>query len=1011
MNRKTFKRIGPNPGALALSRLVIALLGFSGGQALGGDTNLPVVSISAVVPAIDEEGGASGEFRIERSGGDLTNDLRVYYRIAGSAGNGVDYQGLNGTVTLGAGDRTAAIRLIPIDDAEIEPSETVEVRLCPRNAPFALAILPDTQYYVVRGGAGTPEMFFEQTRWIATHRDAENIAFVLHEGDVTDLNTEGEWLRGRAAMRVLDGVVPYAISPGNHDGLAQRVNLTERFNRHFALTDYERLPTFGGVFEAGKLDNGYHFFSAGGVDWMVLVLEFGPRDVVLTWANEVVAAHPERRVIVLTHAHLYPDDTLQGAPEHQGNPTANGRQNNGTHVWEKLLRRHANIAFVFNGHSVILPNAGVPGQEDQVGRLVGVGDAGNRIFQIAADYQSRPLGGGGFMRIVRFFPDRDAFSVQTYSPYLEQHLTDEPNQFEYDRLGIFTPGNGQYQVDAANAVARMTLLSHDEPSTSLAAKKVFAYGKPPEIEVTFNRPVEAASAQNPAHYALDGGLAVTQATLSAEARVVTLAVVGPIKVNVSYTLSIDGVQDLAAVPEVLSDSRRSFGYTPVLLAQDFSVGALTGWTVVDDGVPSAPSSWSVWEGALFQFANTYSPVGGSLSGRKGTYVYWDKPSSLNWSGYVVSATLNAVDDDGIGLLVRYQNRSNYYKVELDRQQGFRKLLKVVNGTETLLASEDAGYSRGTNLTLRVEASRDQILVSLDGQPLFGGAVADNGLSRGTVALYAWASAGVMFDDVYVTPLPPLTTFDAPSVRLVSPSDGEYLVAAAGLTLCAEIEGNPDNVREVKFYRNADLLGTVVGAPFTLVWTNLPAGEHALTAQARDNTGVVGLSPPVRVHVTPTPVAPFITVQPRARLTMPHTEIQLSVQAGGTWPLRYQWFRGDNPMLGATNTLLVLRDLQAGDEDAYWAEVRNGTGLAASDRVTVRLVPPGGLGVILDLLPPDGQIEVSVLGNSGGRVRLEKSANLREWSLVANTNDFAGTWRMRVGPDEASQTQFFRAARF
>jgi len=212
------------------------------------------------------------------------------------------------------------------------------------------------------------------------------------------------------------------------------------------------------------------------------VLEFGPRDVVLTWANEVVAAHPERRVIVLTHAHLYPDDTLQGAPEHQGNPTANGRQNNGTHVWEKLLRRHANIAFVFNGHSVILPNAGVPGQEDQVGRLVGVGDAGNRIFQIAADYQSRPLGGGGFMRIVRFFPDRDAFSVHTYSPYLEQHLTDEPNQFEYDRLGIFTPGNGQYQVDAANAVARMTLLSHDEPSTSLAVKKVFAYGKPPEIE-------------------------------------------------------------------------------------------------------------------------------------------------------------------------------------------------------------------------------------------------------------------------------------------------------------------------------------------------------------------------------------------------------------------------------------------------------------------------------------------------------------------------------------------------
>jgi hypothetical protein len=286
---------------------------------------------------IDEEGGVPGEFRVERSGPDLSNDLKVYYRVAGTAGNGVDYQGLAGAATLRAGESAAAIRLTPIDDAEIEPPETVELRLCRRNEPFTLAILPDTQYYVVRNGAGRPEMFFAQTRWIATHRDEENIVFVLHEGDVTDQNTEGEWLRGRAAMRVLDGVVPYAITPGNHDGLGQRLSLTERFNRHFPVTDYERLPTFGGVFEPGKLDNSYHFFSAGGVDWMVLVLEFGPRDVVLTWANEVVAAHPERRVIVLTHAHLYPDDTLQGAPEHRENPTAVGRQNNGTDVWEKAV--------------------------------------------------------------------------------------------------------------------------------------------------------------------------------------------------------------------------------------------------------------------------------------------------------------------------------------------------------------------------------------------------------------------------------------------------------------------------------------------------------------------------------------------------------------------------------------------------------------------------------------------------------------------------------------------------
>jgi hypothetical protein len=995
--------------------LVGAVIGFSGGLALGGDTNLPVVSIRANVPVIDEEGGVPGEFQVERSDPDLSNDLRVYYRVAGTAGNAVDYQGLPGTVTLRAGESSVAIPLVPIEDAGIEPPETVEVRLCPRNEPFTLAILPDTQYYVVRGGAGRPEVFFAQTHWIATHRDAENIVFALHEGDVTDLNTEGEWLRGRAAMRVLDGVVPYAITPGNHDGLNQRLNLTERFNRHFPLTDYERLPTFGGVFEPGKLDNSYHFFSAGGVDWMLLVLEFGPRDVVLTWANEVVAAHPERRVIVLTHAHLYPDDTLQGAPEHLENPTALERQNNGTDVWEKLLRRHANIAFVFNGHADIIPTPYVPGQEDGVGRLVGVADPGNRIFQIVANYQYAPLGGGGFLRLVHFFPARDAFAVQTFSPYLGRSLTNDQNQFEYDRLGIFSSTNEDYQIDPAAAAATLTIVSHNVDSRPLIVEKLFAYGDPPEIELTFNRPAETLSAQNPAHYTLDGGLAFTEATLSADAHSVTLTGVGPVKVNTSYTLTVDGVQDLAVPPSVLLNSQHVFEYAPVLLAQDFNEGIFDGWTVVDEGDLATPSSWSVWEGAFVQFANTYGPAAGVASGRKGTFAYWNRPASLGWSNYVLSATLNAADDDGIGLLFRYQNRSNYCKVELDRQQGFRKLLKVVNGDETLLASEAAGYPMGTDLPLRVQADGNQIGVWLDAAPLFGGVVADGDLSTGTVALYAWGSAGLAFDDVYVTPIPYSTPLAVPrlppSVKLTSPPDGAYLVAPAVVLLSAEIAGNSNNISEVKFYRNTQPLGMALRTPFTLVCSNIVPYDNAFTAQARDNTGVVGQSPPVHVYVTSTPLAPLITVQPSSQLAVAHAEVQLAVQASGTWPLTYQWFHGDAPIAGATDTLLTLRDLQTGDEGVYWVEVRNSTGVAVSAHATVRLGPPGGLGVILDLLPPDRQIEISVFGDPGGSVRLEKSVDLLGWLPLADTNNFAGTWKLRVGAGEASLTQFFRAARF
>jgi len=142
------------------------------------------------------------------------------------------------------------------------------------------------------------------------------------EGDCTDGNTPGEWQNFRAWMTRLDGVVPYSLVLGNHDGLGTAFNDTALFNQYFPLANYSGLSGFGGVFESNKLDNSYHYFGAGGLDWLVLALEFGPRDSVLAWANEVVTNHPAHRVIVTTHAHVFTDDTLHGSsPTHFAVPT------------------------------------------------------------------------------------------------------------------------------------------------------------------------------------------------------------------------------------------------------------------------------------------------------------------------------------------------------------------------------------------------------------------------------------------------------------------------------------------------------------------------------------------------------------------------------------------------------------------------------------------------------------------------------------------------------------------
>ena len=144
-----------------------------------------------------------------------------------------------GRVTIPAGQASAQITVIPFDDGIQEPPETVVLTLVPRNSPFRIVLLPDTQYYTSSAtSGGLPEMFTAQTRWIADYKDDQNIAFVLHEGDVTDQNTLTEWQRGQASMGWLDGVVPYAIAPGNHDGLMTSASQTSLFNQFYRVASY-----------------------------------------------------------------------------------------------------------------------------------------------------------------------------------------------------------------------------------------------------------------------------------------------------------------------------------------------------------------------------------------------------------------------------------------------------------------------------------------------------------------------------------------------------------------------------------------------------------------------------------------------------------------------------------------------------------------------------------------------------------------------------------------------------
>jgi hypothetical protein len=266
--------------------------------------------------------------------------------------------------------------------------------------------MPDTQFYSEK----YPETYVAQTMWIRERVRLDNIKFVVCLGDIVqNAHIEQEWINAHEAARILDGVVPYSMVPGNHDLVVRDRKLTRDsalFNQYFGVTRYAKEPWYGGHWGKSN-DNNFCTFEAGGRQFLVLSLEYGPRDEALAWASEVCRKHPNHNIIVATHMYL----DLAGRSALKP-IIAESTANSGQDMWNKLIRREPNIFLVACGH--------VGG----VNLLQSVNDAGGKVIEILTDYQNLAEGGQGWLRTMRFVPAENKIHVEAYSPLLKRQNLD-----------------------------------------------------------------------------------------------------------------------------------------------------------------------------------------------------------------------------------------------------------------------------------------------------------------------------------------------------------------------------------------------------------------------------------------------------------------------------------------------------------------------------------------------------------------------------------------------------------
>jgi Concanavalin A-like lectin/glucanases superfamily/Calcineurin-like phosphoesterase len=267
-------------------------------------------------------------------------------------------------------------------------------------ANFSMIALPDTQYYSSNLNGGTSAMFTTQTQWIVNQRAARNIGYVAHLGDCVEHgDVVSEWVNADNSMKLLENPlttnlldgIPFGVAVGNHDqapiGNPTGAS-TKLFNQYFGTSRYFKRSYYGGRY-GSNLDNQYQLFSAGGMDFITIYLEFdeSPDAAILSWANDLLKTYNTRRAIVVSHYLL----KLDGSFSAQGLATY------------EALKPNANLFLMLTGH--------VPGEARRQDVF-----NGNTVFTLLSDFQNLPNGGDGWLRILGFSPVSNQIRIQTFSP-------------------------------------------------------------------------------------------------------------------------------------------------------------------------------------------------------------------------------------------------------------------------------------------------------------------------------------------------------------------------------------------------------------------------------------------------------------------------------------------------------------------------------------------------------------------------------------------------------------------
>ena len=269
--------------------------------------------------------------------------------------------------------------------------------------------------------------------WIADNAEPLKIKHVFTLGDLTDKSSvhdpelsyaaidpiangatyDAEFEIFKAAISKLDGIVPYSIVRGNHDGY--------QIDRFFNYEEYTK--NFNGFYreDSGRykdsITNSYRLAEINGIKFIFIALDFNPTRAVIAWLDELLTTYSDYNAIITMHAYAAYTGNKIGIANitHISGCIVQGKYNGAAPdwIWKNCLKKHSNVILTVSGH------VGV----DHPKAFTSQGDNGNKVLNVLVDPQGydlniQPIGA---VLLMHFYDGGKTVKAEYYSTVLDAY--------------------------------------------------------------------------------------------------------------------------------------------------------------------------------------------------------------------------------------------------------------------------------------------------------------------------------------------------------------------------------------------------------------------------------------------------------------------------------------------------------------------------------------------------------------------------------------------------------------